>query len=401
MDIGQIFIARYNVLKINQKKYTSLSDLCGRLDKIIAKCSQQPKETFINLAEISSYPITKFDEALRNSEWFTQFHYGCLFFAMLNGSFIEKQWKLYFTPKMNFSQNDWKKRTMLQTVKGVTHEYKAIVLWHILTGYNVVPGKRDEISKEIKDMLQQNNIEEMYRIAREIRDNLYKSEELFGIRYENGKTKDFAYEQWSFRGLKAQSLSDTTDKNLLDKKLKYLERCPRYSLFCDRHNHWTVFLGCKDTYMVFYDSMKYNGLQVLHKNLVAERTISVLKKSEDKKMSKNFSKEGEVSNEEELTRGVLDEIELTKEEEEMYEKIFSEDANKPAKIKIGNEWVEVTTAEEYDREAEEREREWKEFHEEYMREKAGGKIKEDFSEAKNFSEEEKQDLLEWKKKNSI
>ena len=105
-------------------------------------------------------------------------------------------------------------------------------------------------------------------------------------------------------------------------------------------------------------------------------------------MSKNFSKEGEVSNEEELTRVALDEIELTKEEEEMYEKIFSEDANKPAKIKIGDEWVEVTTAEEYDRERKEREQAWKEMHEEYMREKAGGKIKEDSSEAKNFSEEE-------------
>ena len=103
----------------------------------------------------------------------------------------------YFTPNMDFSQNGFSKRSMLQTVKGFSHEYKAIVLWHLLTKHDVVPGKRQLISQKIKEMLEEKDVYKMYDIAKGI-NALYTSEELFGIRYEHGTKKDFAYGDCTF-----------------------------------------------------------------------------------------------------------------------------------------------------------------------------------------------------------
>ena len=246
-----------------------------RLDRINEKLMRRPKGRTMNFGETRSSPITEFDENLRNTEWFTQFHNGCLFFAMMNGGFIPPQWEVYFTPKMDFSQRMPSRRTMLQTIKGVSHEYKAILMWHLMTSHNVVPGKLQLISQKIKDMLKQSDFQKMYDIARDINE-LYASEELFGIRHENGRTNDFAYGDWTFNGLKAQHLRETKDNNLIALKLISLERCPRYSLFCDRLNHWMAFLGCKDDYMYFYDSYLHDRLRKLSKNTVASMTISVL-----------------------------------------------------------------------------------------------------------------------------
>ena len=88
---------------------------------------------------------------------------------------------------------------MLQTVKGA-HEYKAIVLWHLLTKHDVVSGKRQLISQKIKEMLEEKDIYKMYDIAKDI-NALYTSEELFGIRYEHGTKKRFR-----IRGLDVQSI---------------------------------------------------------------------------------------------------------------------------------------------------------------------------------------------------
>jgi hypothetical protein len=94
-----------------------------------------------------------------------------------------------------------------------------------------------------------------------------------GVLIYGVSSKDFARGDWTFKNYTVQKLNDTKDK-----KLYYLERCQRYSLFCYDDNHWRVFLGCKGDYMVFYDSLIYNELLVLPKNTVAEETISVLKK---------------------------------------------------------------------------------------------------------------------------
>lgn len=176
---------------------------------------------------------------------------------------------------MDFSQRMPSRRTMLQTIKGVSHEYKAILMWHLMTSHNVVPGKLQLISQKIKDMLKQSDFQKMYDIAMDINE-LYASEELFGIRHENGTTKDFADGDWTFNGLKAQQLQEIKDKNLLALRLSFLERCPRYSLFCDKMNHWMAFLGCKGDYMYFYDSYLHDRLRKLSKNTVASMTISVL-----------------------------------------------------------------------------------------------------------------------------
>ena len=233
----------------------------------------------MNFGGTRSSPITEFDEKLQNTGWFTQFHNGCLFFAMMNGGFIPPQWKVYFTPKMDFSQRSPWKRTKLQTIKGVSHEYKAILSWHLMTNHNVVPGKLQLISQKIKDMLKQSDFQKMYDIAMDINE-LYASEELFGIRHENGTTKDFADGDWTFNGLKAHPLEDTKDKNQLDLKLSFLECCPRYSLFCDKLNHWMTFLGCKGDHMYFYDSYLPIKLRKLSKRTVTELTISVLLKKQ-------------------------------------------------------------------------------------------------------------------------
>lgn len=267
--------SRLNSLNRNPQNWLHLYDVTKKVDRINEKLMRKPKGSSMNFGGTRSSPITEFDENLRNTGWFTQFHNGCLFFAMMNGGFIPSQWKVYFTPKMDFSQRMPSRRTMLQTIKGVSHEYKAILMWHLMTSHNVVPGKLQLISQKIKDMLKQSDFQKMYDIARDINE-LYASEELFGIRHEDGKEKDFAYGHWTFNNYKAHPLKDTKDKNQLDLKLSFLERCPRYSLFCDRLNHWMTFLGCKESYMVFYDSLKPSDVKIIQKTDVARNTISVL-----------------------------------------------------------------------------------------------------------------------------
>lgn len=262
-------------LNRNPQNWLHLYDVTKKVDRINEKLMRRPKGSTMNFGRTRPSPITEFDEKLQNTGWFTQFHNGCLFFAMMNGGFIPSQWKVYFTPKMDFSQRMPSRRTKLQTIKGVSHEYKAILSWHLMTNHNVVPGKLQLISQKIKDMLKQSDFQKMYDIAMDINE-LYASEELFGIRHENGTTKDFADGDWTFNRLKAHPLEDTKDKNQLDLKLSFLERCPRYSLFCDKLNHWMTFLGCKGDHMIFYDSLHPSDLYAISKTDVAQRTISVL-----------------------------------------------------------------------------------------------------------------------------
>lgn len=196
----------------------------------------------------------------------------------MNGKFLPSYAEKFFAPKLDFSHNVGKSRTVPQIIKGVSHEYKAIVLWHILTGYNVVPGKRKCISQKIWEMLSQSDVRNMYDDAKKIISELYTSEELFGIRHESGEAKDFAYGEWTFNGLESTPLSKLCNTNTPEKRLKKLESCPRFSLFCNKENHWRVYLGCRGDFMVFYDSLSYKDLCVIPKNTVAEETLSVLRK---------------------------------------------------------------------------------------------------------------------------
>ncbi|MBR0032370.1 MAG: hypothetical protein IJP61_08795 [Treponema sp.] len=47
---------------------------------------------------------------------------------------------------------------------------------------------------------------------------MYAREELFGIRHENGKAKDFAYGDWTFKNYIVKKLPDTKDEKLLKKR---------------------------------------------------------------------------------------------------------------------------------------------------------------------------------------
>lgn len=264
-------------MQMYQQNYHGLSDLTKRLNRINEYFTKTKRKTKRNFAESYSPQVTKFDESLIDMKWLTQFHNGCLLFSLLNGGFLPPDYRKFFTQNLDFSHAPGRLMTKPQVIKGVVHEYKAIILWHILTDYDVVSGKRESISEKIKGMLRQNDIRKIYDIAKEIR-AAYAREELFGIRHENGMKKDFAYGGWTFKGLKPQQLPEPKCEKDFVKKLHYLERCPRYSLFCDKLNHWMVFLGCKENNMYFYDSYLHGKLRKLSKNVVASLTISVLKK---------------------------------------------------------------------------------------------------------------------------
>ena len=256
-----------------QQRYGAFSAFMKRLDRINERLTKPDGKTNRNFAESSPSQVTVFDESLIDMKWLTQFHNGCLLFSLLNGGFLSPAYRRFFTQNLDFSHAPRRLMTKPQVIKGVVHEYKAIVLWHILTNYDVVSGRRKLISEKIKEMLDQDDIRKMHDIAKEIRD-VYAREELFGIRHENGKAKDFAHGDWTFNNLRAQSLLNMN----FNQRLQLLERCPRYSLFCYDDNHWMVFLGCKGEYMLFYDSRIYNELLAVSKNIVAEETISVLRK---------------------------------------------------------------------------------------------------------------------------
>ncbi|MCR5126075.1 MAG: hypothetical protein K6B43_12920 [Treponema sp.] len=195
----------------------------------------------------------------------------------MNGHFLPKQYEKFFVHNIDFSHKFARLRSKGQVIKGVIHEYKAILVWCILAKNDVTHGQRKLISLKIKNMLRQKSLNAMYSIAKEI-NRIYVDEELFGIKNECGISKDFAYGKWSFNGYHVQTLPSTNDVRLLKKKLDYLSRMPLYGLFCDNRNHWMTFLGCDNEYMYFYDSLKHDEIQRIEKTLVASMTISVLKK---------------------------------------------------------------------------------------------------------------------------
>lgn len=220
--------------------------------------------------------ITEFDTNLRDSKWFTQFRYGCLFFSMMNGNYLSPVYKKFFVPNMDFSHDTAKGLTADQLIKGVVYEYKAILLWIIRSGNNVIPYHLKTISRKIREMLRADSLDKMCTIAYEIGSIYLNNEERFGVKKSDGKEKDFAFAEWSFGGYNVDVLEDTTTPKFLDRKIKFLECCPRYTLFCDKYNHWTTFLGCKLNYMYFYDPKLHDRLRKIKTNYVASTVISVL-----------------------------------------------------------------------------------------------------------------------------
>jgi len=251
-------------------------DLTMLIKRLSCQKSINFSEPDERLLGILKSEITEFDENLQNSSWFTQFYYGCLLFSMMNGNFLPEACSKFFAPNMDFSHEVANRRSREKLIKGVSHEYKAILLWNILTGNDVVSETRQKISQKIKEMLSADSLAEMYNIAQELESMYINEEQRFGIMEIDGKEKDFAFAEWSLRGYTADVLGDTNSHKFLTRKLSFLERCPRGTLFCDKFNHWMTFLGCNAENMYFYDSKLHGRLRKIEKNYVASIVISVL-----------------------------------------------------------------------------------------------------------------------------
>lgn len=218
--------------------------------------------------------ITKFDEDTIDKKWLTQYHFGCLLFSLLNGNFFDSKWKSFFDFNLDFSNELKMNRSKKQKIIGVTHEYKAILLWGLITGNNVVHGNFNNIKQMIHQMLESKSLEKIYEISSKINVLYENIEERFAVKILNGKKLDFAEGSWTIFNRKAVTMEETCNPKFLFTKLKYLERLPKYSLFC-LYDHWITFLGCKADKMIFYNSDRPNDFYAVSKNFITAKTMSV------------------------------------------------------------------------------------------------------------------------------
>ncbi len=242
---------------------------------IIANYSEREIENWLEKYKPVKPDVTKFDANTIEKKWLTQYHFGCLLFSLLNGNFYDAKLKTFFDFNLDFTHPIGTDQSEKQTIIGVVHEYKAILLWLLLTHNNVLHGNLRIVRNLVHQMFSNKSAKKRNELSKKIRGYILNKEERFGVKYENGKRLEFELSEWSINGKKAKVLDETHNKKLNDIKLCYLESLPKYSLFCIG-DHWLTFLGCKDKKMVFWDSKKHKDFRIMGKNFVAEKTRAIL-----------------------------------------------------------------------------------------------------------------------------
>ena len=221
--------------------------------------------------------ITYFSKNETEYKWLTQYHFGCLLFSLLNGNFVDSKFSSLFDFNLDFSHPVGKSITTAQIIKGVVHEYKAILLWYLFTGIKVLDAGRLRCMHDmIHEMLNSTSKKKICELAWKL-NSICTNENRFAVKFEKGRKLDFASQGWKFLGEMSKIMEETRVPKYLAIKLRYLERLPKFSAVCF-DDHWVTFLGCRGENMVFVDSKKSDGFRILSKNFVAMKATSVFVK---------------------------------------------------------------------------------------------------------------------------
>jgi len=225
--------------------------------------------------------ISFFDEDKSPDEWFTKFNNGCILFSLINGKFKNKKILTDFNikPNENFKVRENRIINKKHLVKGVTHEYKSILIWYLLTKNNVLEEKLSDASKKIKMLLNSAKFLDSIEYAYDLKELYDESENKFAMK----NNENFNYSEWDFDNLKAKvvdercfNLTEQEKSNFLVLKKNFLSHLPKYSLICSSSQHWRVFLGIKEDRVIMCDSKIFDGVYSCDLNCFFEDSISVL-----------------------------------------------------------------------------------------------------------------------------
>lgn len=235
----------------------------------------------VNFSDLSerfhNYEITKFDKNTTKDEWYTQYKFGCLMFALVNGNF-EKDILARYLKKNETLRSSKGDFSRFRFIKAFVYEYKAILLWYKMSKNNVLGSSLKATSKMIKNMLSLNTITEAGKYAQYVYEQFDNYENRFSIKVKNRKEKNFADGEWTFNNHKVMKLDNTKGlhpSEYLKLKVRLLKCLPKYSLYC-KSDHWIVFLGCEGNNMVFYDSENPSDLQRFAIGKIVRNVNSVL-----------------------------------------------------------------------------------------------------------------------------
>lgn len=290
----------------------SFNDFLKKFNDISKNGENSDKATSANYSQIikEQLPeVTKFDANPDDSKWLTQYHFGCLLFSLLNGGFYDAKWGSFFDYNIDFTYPSGRGRTAKQTIIGVVHEYKAILLWIILTENNVLYGNFKSVRQLVKKMLDCDSTEQAYNTAKEIKKYI-DMEERFGVKFDRNNKLDFADGKWQILKRHAEVLRTKNDTMSPKIRLEYLKRLPKYSLFFFG-DHWMTFLGCDGDEMVFCNPSYPKKFSRKSMDYVKENITAVFKKIDTQKKNLLFSEHsitGKHQRENRITKKMLKEF---------------------------------------------------------------------------------------------
>lgn len=196
---------------------------------------------------------------LNTHSWFTMYMRGCIFFSLMNAGIKGSEFTKFFNKNEGFSfvSNRSLPENHFRTIRGITHEYKAILAWLSVSKNNVMGdgGKLSKIRALVYDMLNKSTVDEAYDIAQKIKKAYNDDENYFAYigKKDDPGHKELAQGEWKIPGIQVKSIKNIRQSSWQ----KYLNMIPYSSVVCFE-DHWVQYLGRSGNAVGFCDPMKHD-----------------------------------------------------------------------------------------------------------------------------------------------